>query len=92
MLTLRFSSSNKNPFYILIILSCTFVYYISTAKDQVFPEAKNKFYLFKGQFLGIRGQEVMDTKAFNDNPPLTANNSRQAIFFHLAATFTLFLF
>lgn len=37
-----------------------------TAKDQVVPEAKNKFYRFKGQLLGIRGQEVMDTKALSE--------------------------
>lgn len=66
--------------------------HILQQKTKTVPEAKNKFYHFRGQFLSIRGQEVMDTKAFNDNPPLTANSSQQTIFFHLTATFTCFYF
>lgn len=64
MLNLRFSSSHKNHFDLLITVSCAFTRF--TAKYQVVPEAKNTFYHFKGQFLGIRGQEVMDTKALSE--------------------------
>lgn len=91
-LALKHRKSHDNNIIMLQICKSISVSTHFAAKDQVVPEAKNKFYHFRGQFLSIRSQEVMDTKAFNDNPPLTANSSQQAIFFHLTATFTCFYF